>query len=273
MTDQTETGQPRISVITVNYNYGSTLEDTIRSVVKQTYPHVQYIVIDGGSTDESPAIIKRYQEQIDYIVSEPDHGITDAMNKGIKAANGDYVLFLNADDYLHAPDSLAHAARHLHGGEAIYGFDTLFKSNATFTRRHVQAFCFRTNFKPNICHQGVLCQRQLLERLDCFDASLPQHVMDFDFFIRAYRQGYYIKPVKQILSVMRDTGLTSRRDTNSVKERIAAERVVHEKSCSSIPLRWLYFLYWCLYPPFKLISNRLLNRKASKLSDKVEVEK
>ncbi len=94
-----ENNKPLISIITVVYNGEKFLEKTIQSVINQTYKNIEYIIIDGGSTDGTVDIIKKYEDQIDYWVSERDGGIYDAMNKGIDKANGVGLLFLNAGDY------------------------------------------------------------------------------------------------------------------------------------------------------------------------------
>ncbi|WP_291275238.1 glycosyltransferase, partial [Flavobacterium sp.] len=87
-----------ISVITVNYNNDNGLKKTIESVINQTYKNFEFIIIDGGSTDQSSEIIKNYQDKINYWVSEPDKGVYSAMNKGIKVANGDFLIFMNSGD-------------------------------------------------------------------------------------------------------------------------------------------------------------------------------
>jgi glycosyltransferase involved in cell wall biosynthesis len=91
---------PLISIITVVYNGGKHLERTIRSVIKQVYKNFEYIVIDGGSIDETIDILKKYEHSINKYISEPDNGLYDAMNKGLVLASGDYVIFLNSDDWL-----------------------------------------------------------------------------------------------------------------------------------------------------------------------------
>ena len=91
---------PKFSIITVTYNAGKVLEDTIQSVITQTYKNVEYIIVDGKSTDGTMDIVNRYREHIHTIVSEPDKGLYDAMNKGIDLATGDYLCFLNAGDEL-----------------------------------------------------------------------------------------------------------------------------------------------------------------------------
>lgn len=98
--------KPKITVITVVFNAKDQIEDTIKSVINQTYPNIEYIVLDGGSTDGTVEIIKQYDGKITLWKSEPDKGIYDAMNKGIDLATGDWINFMNAGDYFYTPDVL-----------------------------------------------------------------------------------------------------------------------------------------------------------------------
>ena len=99
ITKQSQENQPLITVVTVVRNGEKTLEKTILSVINQTYKNVEYIIVDGASTDGTLEVIKKHEDRISYWISEPDKGIYDAMNKGIDLATGDYIALLNSDDW------------------------------------------------------------------------------------------------------------------------------------------------------------------------------
>lgn len=111
----------KISVITINYNNKEGLLKTIKSVVEQSYPDIEYIVIDGGSLDDSADVIKQNEGSIFYWVSEPDSGIYNAMNKGVAKATGEYCLFLNSGDSLHSKDSISEFVSKLSGEDLLMG--------------------------------------------------------------------------------------------------------------------------------------------------------
>lgn len=111
----------KLSIVTINYNHKSGLQKTIDSVISQTYKDFEWIIIDGGSTDGSKELIELYADYITYWVSESDNGIYNAMNKGILASHGDYLLFLNSGDYLVASDVLAKSVPLLQGKDIYVG--------------------------------------------------------------------------------------------------------------------------------------------------------
>lgn len=119
--------KPLISVVTVVFNAAAYLEQTIGSVINQTYDNIEYIIIDGASTDGSQEIIKKYESCIFYWLSEPDRGIVDAMNKGVQLSVGDYVLLLHADDYLLASDVIASAVQYLEGRPLIVAYSLYYE--------------------------------------------------------------------------------------------------------------------------------------------------
>ncbi len=119
----------KISVVTVCYNAVNTIEETMLSVLNQSYSNVEYIIIDGGSTDGTVDIIKKYADRLAYWVSESDKGIYDAMNKGIAIATGDYINFMNAGDRFFLPTTIASIFSSLRTEDVIYG-DTIKITNS-----------------------------------------------------------------------------------------------------------------------------------------------
>ena len=122
---------PILSVITINYNNYSGLQKTIESVINQTNKKFEYLIIDGGSYDESIAIIESHSNKINYWISEIDNGIYDAMNKGILNSNGDYVLFLNSGDTFYNNNVVEHFYNYIQTNcsEIIYGSSQITNSN------------------------------------------------------------------------------------------------------------------------------------------------
>ena len=242
--------RPLITVITVVYNGYIHLEQTIQSVVNQTYSNIEYIIIDGGSTDVTLDIIHKYQNKIDYWISEPDNGIADAMNKGLSFSTGDYILFMNADDYLINNDCLKNAVEQVNNSDIIL-FNILYGVN--LKELSPRGFNFWMNFKTGVFHQAVLCHRNVFNMIGGFDTDFII-VLDYDFFLRAYRSGVTVHKNPSVLSVMRDTGISSRKDVKSVLQRFAEERMVHKKNCLGIMMSWLYKVYWFLYIGYKKIT-------------------
>lgn len=111
---------PLISIITVVYNAQDFLEKTILSVINQTYQNIEYIVIDGNSTDSTMGIVGKYKDEITHIVSEKDDGIYDAMNKGIRLAKGDFINFMNADDILYSKDVIQNVVNNMQNIDSVY---------------------------------------------------------------------------------------------------------------------------------------------------------
>ena len=241
---------PLISIITIALNADQYLEQTIQSVLNQTYKSIEYIIVDGGSTDRSLEIINKYKKHIDHFISEKDEGIADAMNKGVALATGDYILFLHADDYFHHNTSLEKACDFLEESVDILACNIQFGKE--LKKVEPRGFNFWFNFK-GMPHQGILCRKSIIKRLSGFDTEF-KICMDYDLLFRAYKCGAKLKKVPVVLTVMRDTGISSRQDWQSLKYRFDEERRVHEKNCESSSMRILYKLYWFLYLPYRKVS-------------------
>lgn len=131
-----------ISIVTINLNNKKGLERTIKSVLTQTFANeINYVIIDGGSTDGSVDVIKKYKDYIDYWVSEPDKGIFNAMNKSLSHLKGDYVLFLNSGDFLVSETIIERSMEYLGKHDIVYGNIITFKDTGYFIQKREITYC------------------------------------------------------------------------------------------------------------------------------------
>lgn len=214
---------PKFSVITVCYNAEATLEDTIQSVISQTYHHVEYIIVDGASKDRTMDIVNRYRDRIAVVVSEPDQGLYDAMNKGIRLATGDYLCFLNAGDSFHEDDTLQQMVHSIHSlqlPDVLYGETELVDHEGHFLRmRRLQAPEHLTwkSFRQGmlVCHQAFFARHDLVMPYDLryrFSA-------DFDWCIKIMKKSKVLHNTHLTLIDYLAEGMTTRNHQASLKER------------------------------------------------------
>ncbi len=173
----------QFSIITVCKNSEKTIEDTIKSVFSQTCKDFEYIIADGVSTDNTLNIIKNHK--IDKLTSEPDNGLYDAMNKGIKASSGDYLFFLNSDDRFINDNVLASVAKHA-GNELLYG-DQVFinrQTGETSTRKHNKLNKIYL-MKNTPCQPATFYRRDVFENYGDFNTDF-KIVSDHEWFLRAF---------------------------------------------------------------------------------------
>jgi glycosyltransferase involved in cell wall biosynthesis len=174
----------RISIITINYNNSLGLEKTIKSVLYQTYKLIEYIIVDGASTDSSQVVIDKYKSNISYALSEGDNGIYNAMNKGIKLATGDYILFLNSGDVLNNNKAIESVVE-FKCTEDLVICDMAYVDN---NERHVwvpeDKLTFDALFHKSIPHPSTLIKRKLFDSIGLYDESL-KIVSDWKFFMLA----------------------------------------------------------------------------------------
>ena len=196
---------PKISIITPSLNQGKFIERTIKSVLDQKYPQLEYIVMDGGSTDQTLRILKKYKSRLTYFTG-PDKGQSDAINRGLTMATGDIVAYINSDDY-YLPGTFDYITRAFSEKKAkwIIGMCRNVDTNGKKTRNYVSLwkglwyrFPFPVKFKSNILYilnfipqPAVFWKRSAMKKIGFFDVSL-NFAMDYDFFIRLFK---YSSPV------------------------------------------------------------------------------
>jgi len=198
---------PRISVITPSFNQGRFLEETIRSVLDQDYPNLEYIVIDGGSTDNSVDIIKKYAKKLAVWVSEPDRGQSDALNRGFRIASGEIVGWLNSDD-VYLEKSLYTAARYFTEYptvDLIYGNYFNIDENS-----RVVKICYDLPYSfwrwaiggIFFCQPASFFRRSVFDRIGYLNVDL-HYCMDNEFFYRMFRAGCKFKHVDEFMAKFR----------------------------------------------------------------------
>lgn len=181
--------EPKISVITITYNSEATLEQTILSVTTQDYPALEYVIIDGGSTDGTLDIIKKYEDKIQVVVSEPDRGISDAFNKGIDRATGVIVGIINSDDIL-LPGALQKVVEKYDPQIDVYSGQILFwneDTNETFPSNPDVTFD-RLKLQYNVAHPARFIRKDAYERYGLYREDL-RYMMDIELLCRFYKQG------------------------------------------------------------------------------------
>ena len=238
----------KFSIITVTYNAEATIARTLASVAQQTYPHVEHLIIDGASTDRTVEIVQQYQASSKKLslLSEPDQGLYDAMNKGLCLATGDYLCFLNAGDTLHSNDTLAHIAAPLlspqrgmtrpdgnssplggtGGGlpAVLYGDTHIVAPDGTFLRNrrltppeHLTWRSFRQGML--VCHQAFYIHRSVALPYD----TTYRFSADFDWCIRclqeADRRGLHNIYIKEPIADYLSEGMTTANHKASLRER------------------------------------------------------
>ncbi|KAA6329276.1 PGL/p-HBAD biosynthesis glycosyltransferase [termite gut metagenome] len=214
---------PKFSIITVTYNARKVLENTIRSVIAQTYPHIEYIIIDGDSTDGTLLLIEKYRTHIHTLISEPDKGLYDAMNKGIVHASGDYLCFLNAGDSFHTDDTLQQVVQSFTETglpDVVYGETALVDENGHFLcmrRLSTPKELTWKSFKQGmvVCHQAFFAKRLLVEPY----GLQYRFSADFDWCIRIMKKACLLHNTHLTLVDYLEEGTTTQNRKASLKER------------------------------------------------------
>ena len=216
---------PLVSIITVVFNGEKYLEQTILSVINQNYENIEYIIIDGGSTDGTPDIIRKYDNRIDYWVSEPDRGISDAMNKGIQMSSGDIVGIIHSDDFYADPSVLSKVAdvfSRSRGIKALYGIQDFLDPVTgnillTWGRDADPAEIKKRMYIP---HPTLFVRREVYAMIGLFRLDY-KFAMDYEFAIRLtkYTRPYFLN---YRIACMRDVGTSGKLYRKAFQESVRA---------------------------------------------------
>lgn len=212
-----------LSVITVTYQAEKTVERTLQSVAEQTYPHMEHILVDGNSKDNTVELIKKYDNEKMTWVSEPDQGLYDAMNKAVAFSKGDYLCFLNAGDTFHTSETVEKMMQTIEPNDnpdIIYGETAIVDNNGNFLRmrrlKSPQKLHYKS-FKQGmlVCHQAFIVRRKVFEPYDLN----YRFSSDFDWAIRMMKQAKSIHNTHLTLIDYLNEGLTTANRKKSLKER------------------------------------------------------
>ena len=199
-----------VSIITINFNNVSGLNRTMQSVLSQTYKQLEYIVIDGGSTDGSVAFIEEQRRQLAYAVSEPDKGVFDAQNKGLLRATGDYVLVLNSGDELADANVVSDIFTNQQHCDIVYGNMIIVnadgKSEISFMPEQIT---IEHMFRDTLWHPVSFVKNSFLHQVGLYDISYSI-VADYDWFLRAiFLRQASLKYTNRVISVFYLGGISS----------------------------------------------------------------
>jgi glycosyltransferase involved in cell wall biosynthesis len=224
----------KVTVITTVYNAVNTIEDTILSVINQTYPNIEYVVIDGGSTDGTLNVINSYRDKIARLISEPDKGIADGFNKGIGMATGEWIGMVNGDDW-YAPNAVELMMDAVSDEDNICCGNILLVGQNGYKRIKKSKVSW-LNFGMFIMHPTCFVRRAVYKRVGKYDTYF-RIAMDFDMFLRIRRAGYKIKYIDELITYMRTGGASA--DINKMhKEEMAVMR--RHLGYPAYPISWMY---------------------------------
>lgn len=245
---------PIISIITVVFNGEQQLEKTIKSVIHQTYQNIEYVIIDGGSTDNTIQIIKKYQKFISYWVSEPDRGIYDAMNRGIRKCSGDYILFLNSGDSLVNRHIIEETAEYLktEALEILYGniYRNIDNPDCLVNTEIQSDFELFTN---TICHQAILASKATFQNVGKFNLNYKL-CADREWLIKAVKKhNIKFRHINIPISIFDQSGVSS-------QQRLRRE--YENMKINFIYFRWQFFNYL-----IRQISNKI--KRLLKIHNKI----
>jgi glycosyltransferase involved in cell wall biosynthesis len=242
---------PLVSIITVVYNGQQYIEDVIRSVLNQSYTNIEYIIIDGGSTDNTLAIIKKYENQISFWISEDDNGISDAFNKGILRSKGEIIGIINSDDW-YEKDAVEKVVAKLKDADVVYSDMQLWKNEEKdFIVKGDHQFLTK---EMTVNHPSVFVRKECYTQFGLFDTQY-ELAMDYDLMLRLKINNRKFVYIPEVLANMRWAGLSDKnwltgcRETLSIKNKYIPRKKIN------------HLLYFCKHVLAIAISKTLRKTK------------
>ena len=238
----------KVSIITICLNAENSIEASIQSVLSQTYPNIEYIIVDGQSKDATMGIVGKYKNNIAQVISEQDKGVYDAMNKGVQASSGDIIYFLNADDRFCANRVVEEIVKHFdhdQAAEIIYGKVVLTnvpkgKSDLNPKTFYSEIKDLRAFFNNGICQQRVFARREVFNKIGCFNVNY-KILGDFDWLLRTYKNKIITKFLDMDIAYYNSQGLSFIYSKVSVYER----RKIALMNLNFFQLFWFFDRFLC----------------------------
>ncbi len=252
--------KPKITIITASWNSDKTIRDTIESVLNQTYPNIEYIIVDGGSKDNTIDIIQEYSESFEgrlKWISEPDKGIYDAMNKGIEMATGEIVGILNSDDFFTDEYVIRDVANSIEGVDAVYGDihfvhpNDLKKSTRYYSSRKFKRWKMRFGFMP--AHPSFYCRKEIFNKLGYYDISFTS-AADFELLLNfIFIHNITTRYIPRDFVTMREGGISSAGMKSYIRTNRQTMNALKKYSVCS---NYIFLTYKLVYKFFEKLLNK-----------------
>jgi glycosyltransferase involved in cell wall biosynthesis len=233
-----EHGQPLVSIITIVFNGEATLERTILSVLNQSYCNLEYIIVDGGSTDRTLEIIQKYKERISYWISEPDQGVSDAFNRGVTLANGSIIGIINSDDW-YEPQAVAKAVNEFHTTDTDIVCGSI---SYWYSSEEIELFYPDLDnlvVDSTLPHPAVFSKKEVYSIIGLFNLSYLT-AMDYEWLLRAKVNGFKFSSINDCLANMSGGGLSVKFQADATKESLRAKLFYFPEKRS---ISYLYYYF------------------------------
>jgi glycosyltransferase involved in cell wall biosynthesis len=256
----------KISIITVCYNEAATIEKTLESIFSQTYKNIESIVIDGGSTDGTLDIIEKYKDKIAYFVSEPDEGIYNAMNKGIKASVGEVLYFLNGNDTLYSNDVLETVANTFKKGnyDFVYSDINVIYPDKNTIKKHNKGINYHRLLSLQICHQAVFYKKTLFDKFGLYDENFfiaADHDFNMKIWTNRKTKTFYLN---KTLANFDKTGFSSDKKNKKIL-KIENSLIFYKYALSASFLKINYYIKLYFADPLILFKSKKLYQYINRL--------